>query len=297
MAFMRFRTPRGVADANKMHPIAKIVRVRQIQFCARWLRRLSTLPPTFVIVKALRDRAAIKQILDSLLKYSRPFSTLDEAAAAAVGYEGGGHSHPRYLRVKIPDAETARPGDYQALFYIQKNLEDIRHVFDLGGSVGNLFYCYQKYIDIHPELTWTVFDLPTTIKLGADIATQRGERRLRFTSDITEARSADLFITSGSLQYFGQRLPDMFVELGKLPRYVVVNREPLVDGPSVATVVDGHGYRLASMLHSRQELVAGMTRLGYQVLDNWVIKERSLIIPGYPDRSARSYSGMFFRLP
>src|SRR5262245_60651908 len=123
-----------------MHPTARTLRVRQIQFCARWLRRLSAVPATFAVVKALRDRAVVKPLLDALLQYSRPFRTLGEAAAAATGYEGGGHSHPRYLRVKIPEAELVRPGDYPALFYIQKHLAGIARVFDLGGSVGNLFY-------------------------------------------------------------------------------------------------------------------------------------------------------------
>lgn len=238
----------------------------------------------------------VKPVLDRLLQYNRPFRTLGEAAAAAAGYEGGGHSHPRYLRVKIPEAEVVRPGDYPALFYIQKHLPDIEHVFDLGGSVGNLLYCYLNYLDIPPDFTWTVFDLPTTIELGADIARERGEARLRFTGDINEARSADLFMTSGSLQYFEQNLPDMLASFESLPPYVLVNREPLVDGPALATVVDGDGYRLPSMLHDRRALISGMERLGYQMVDSWVINERSLIIPGYPDRSARSYSGMFFRL-
>jgi putative methyltransferase (TIGR04325 family) len=279
-----------------MHPFARTLRVRQIQFCARWLRRLSAVPATFAIVKALRDRALVKPVLEVLLQYNRPFRSLAEAAAAAAGYEGGGHSHPRYLRVKIPEAEVVRPGDYPALFYIQKHLAGIARVFDLGGSVGNLFYCYVTYLDIPPGFTWTVFDLPTTIELGAEIAKERGETRLRFTGDINEARSADLFITSGALQYFEQNLPEMLAGFGKLPRYVLVNREPLVDGPAIATVVDGDGYRLPSVLHDRRELVAGMETLGYQLVDGWVIKERSLIIPGYPDLSARSYSGMFFQL-
>jgi len=80
------------------------------------------------------------------------------------------------------------------------------------------------------------------------------------------------------------------------PPFVLVNREPLTNGPTTATVVDGETYRLPTMLHNRDSIIEGMAALGYEMLGSWQIPERSVIIPCYPDRSALEYSGMFFRL-
>jgi putative methyltransferase (TIGR04325 family) len=189
-----------------------------------------------------------------------------------------------------------RPGDYAALFYIQQFMPQVRSVFDLGGNVGNLFYCYLKYLNLGPDFRWTVLDLPKTIALGRQIATERNENRLRFTDRLEDADGTSLFMTSGSLQYFEQSLPSIITGFANRPHFVLLNREPLTDGPATATVVDGETYRLPCLLHNRQSVVEGLESLGYEMLGSWKIPERSLIVPCYPDRSALEYSGMFFRL-
>jgi len=278
-----------------MGSVIRLARIRQIRFCSRWLRRLSATPAVFSMIKIIRQLPVARDVLHAVSGYNRIFPTLNDATAAASGYEGGGHYNPNYLKVKIPEADRARPGDYAALFYMQQNLSHISSVFDLGGNVGNLFYCYLKYLAISPEFTWMVYDLPKTIAAGEQIAKERHETRLRFTNQLRDADGADLFITSGSLQYFQQSLPDMIGGFSKKPRYVLINREPLIDAPTCATVVDGETYRLASVLHDRRELIRGLQALEYEIVDSWQIPERSLVVPCYPDRSAHCYSGMFLR--
>src|SRR5262249_49956195 len=141
------------------------------------------------------------------LGYSRPFPTLKAATTAISGYEGGGHGNVNYQAVKIPEASQPREGDYAALFHLAKALPEIRLVFDLGGSVGNLFYCYVKYLDMPAGLVWTVYDLPDTLTLGEQTAKANKEQRLRFTNELGDADGADLFVVSGALHYFEQPLP------------------------------------------------------------------------------------------
>ncbi len=117
--------------------------------------------------------------------------------------------------------EVARPSDYAALFHIQPLLPSIRTVFDFGGNAGNLFYCYSRYLQLPPDLIWTVYDLPKNRIVGAQIATEKGEKRLRFTGELSEADGVDLFIASGALHYFEQPLPDMIAGLRQLPRYII----------------------------------------------------------------------------
>ena len=210
--------------------------------------------------------------------------------------KGGGHSNPNYLAVKLPEAERPRPGDYAALFHLELSKQRIKSVFDLGGSIGNLFYCYSKYLHFPNEFRWTVFDLPETIGLGEKLARSNLEKRLHFTDRLNDAEGVDLLISSGSLHYFEKPLPEMIAAFVSKPDYVLINRVPLVDVPSFATVQDGGSYRLPCFLHNRKELIQGLESLGYELLDSWEIGERSVIVPCYPDWSAHSYSGLFFRM-
>ena len=209
--------------------------------------------------------------------------------------EGGGHSNANYVAAKIPEAERPREGDYAALFHINNYLSRIRTVFDLGGSVGNLFYCYSRYLKIPPNLIWTVCDLPDTNRLGEELASSNKEPHLRFTDRLSDASGTDLLVISGALHYFEQPLSQIIAGFANKPRYLLINRAALVEGTSVATVQDGDTYQLACILHNRGELVRGLEALGYELVDSWQIRGHSVIIPCYPDRSAPFYSGLFFR--
>lgn len=274
----------------------KRIRIRQIQLSSGILRRICALQFGAAAIKTLRALPIVKGFLDFLVGYCRPFPTLRDAAAAIAGYEGGGHSNPNYLAVKVPEAEKPRPGDYAALYHIERLTPHVRSVFDVGGSVGNLFYCYSRYLDFSSDLRWTVYDLPDTNELGKNLAESNNETRLHFTDQVAEANGVDLLISSGALHYFERKLSDTIAELTVKPRYLLVNRAPLVDVPAFATVQDGGTYRLACYLHNREALVQGLKDIGYELLDSWDITERSVIVPCYPDWSARAYSGLFFQL-
>jgi putative methyltransferase (TIGR04325 family) len=279
-----------------MNSFLKRVRVRQIQFCSAVFRRMGASRSGTAFVKALRAAPVVRGLLNILVGYNRPFATLKDAAAAITGYEGGGHSNPSYLTVKVPEAEKPRPGDYAALFHLAQLTSSIHSIFDVGGSVGNLFYCYSSYLNFSPDLRWTVFDLPDTNKLGRELAEANREARLHFTDRMDDADGADVLISSGSLHYFEQKLSDMIRAFAMRPRYLIINRAPLVNVPSFATVQDGGTYRLPCFLHNRKHLVDGLQDLGYELVDSWEIPERSVIVPCYPDWSARAYTGLFFRL-
>jgi len=47
---------------------------------------------------------------------------------------------------------------------------------------------------------------------------------------------------------------------------------------------------------NRDDLIRRFEAIGYEMVDGWRSTDSSLFIPCYPDRSVRSYSGMFFRL-
>lgn len=244
----------------------------------------------------MRRLPLVRDMLIAVVGFNSPFPSLKEAGAAIRNYEGGGHCDADYYKIHLTFVEKARPSDYAALFHIRLLLPGIRSIFDFGGSVGNLFYCYSKYLDLPSDLSWTVFDLPRTIQIGEQMARERNEGRLRFTDRLGDADGIDLFIASGSLHYFERPLADMIAEFRRRPRYVLVNRTPLIDGPAFATVQDGSTWLVACMLYNRDELIRAFATIGYDTVDRWQVPEYSIIIPCYLDRSVRAYSGMLFRL-
>src|SRR5258708_2165542 len=67
-----------------MTSVLKRARVRQIQFCSRWLRRLSGVPTIFAAIKIARDVPVLREILVAMTGYRRPFPTLKDAASRST---------------------------------------------------------------------------------------------------------------------------------------------------------------------------------------------------------------------
>jgi putative methyltransferase (TIGR04325 family) len=286
-------------EAHRPHDrmsLVKRIRILQIRYCSRLLRRISAIQILFPFIRATRELPIVRETLALATGYHRQFSSLSDAAAACLAYEGPGHCDPDHVKSLIECADRAQPSDYPALFYIYPNLRHIRSVFDFGGGAGNLFYCFSKYLEFPSGFKWTVYDLPKNNEFGERLAKDRNEYRLRFSSQILDGDGADLLIACGSLHYFDRSLASMIARFRRMPRYILVNRTPLTDGPAFATVQDAGSHRVACILHNRQQLIQSLEETGYEIVGSWEASERSLVVPCYPDRSASAYSGMFFRL-
>jgi len=272
------------------------LRLAQIRLCARAIRSLSRVPPLFGMIKVLREVPLLRVLFIALVAFNRPFPLLEQASASIVRFRRPSHEDANHVKHLMALAESARPSDYAALFHIRSVLSQTRNIFDFGGSAGNLFYCYARYLKLAPDTVWTVYDLPKNINAGAQLASQKNEKRLGFTDRFAAADGADLFIASGALHYFDKPLAGMLADFNEKPRYVLVNRTPMTDGPAFATVQDSSGLLVSCMLYNREEFVRSFEQIGYKLVDSWQVAELSLVVPGYPDRSAATYSGMFFKL-
>ncbi|MGA7383707.1 MAG: methyltransferase, TIGR04325 family [Methylocella sp.] len=242
------------------------------------------------------SRPTTAPILNAMLGYHRVFDSLSEAIAAARPYAEGGFEHPDYAKLHMSLAEVPRPSDYAALFHMRGLILDGAKIFDFGGSIGNLFYLYDRYLDLPSNCIWLIFELPAWVKLGGNVAANRGENRIRFTRKWEDAAGAELLIASGSLHSFDTPLPQMVAGLPEKPSHILINRTPLIGGPTKATVQDGGICRVACVLYNRTEFVTAFEAIGYEVVDSWKAWELSLKIVGKPESSAVPYSGFFFRL-
>jgi putative methyltransferase (TIGR04325 family) len=279
-----------------MSSTIRLLRVKQIRFTVRRLCAAEWLPVGNRLIRRVATWPVTAPILNAMLGYHRVFNSLPEAVAAARPYAEGGFEHPDYAKLHMSLAAVPRPSDYAALFHMRGLKLDRAKIFDFGGSIGNLFYLYDRYLGLPSDCTWLVFDLPLWVEAGQSIATNRGENRLRFTRKWEDAAGAELLIASGSLHSFDTPLSQMVAGLPEKPSHILINRTPLIDGPTKATVQDGGMVRVACVLYNRTELIAGFEAIGYELIDSWHVPELSLRIVGKPEFSAASYSGLYFRL-
>ena len=274
----------------------RLLRVKQIRFTARLLHAVERLPGGNRLMRRAATWPLTASILNALLGYHRVFNSFSEAVAAARPYTDGGFEHPEYAKRHMALAGAPAPSDYPALFHMRGLIYDRAKIFDLGGSIGNLFYLYDRYLNLPSDCIWLVFELPALVELGQNLATTRGENRLQFSRKWEDAGGAELLIVSGSLHYFDTPLSQMVAGLPEKPSYILINRAPLIDGPTKATVQDCGTHRGGCVLYNRAEFVTAIEAIGYEAVDNWKVWELSLKVVGRPESSAFPYSGFFFRL-
>src|ERR1700712_3376241 len=133
---------------------------RYVPYAARSVSRISHLPGGLYFLRAARRSPVMGSAYKALLGYRRPFASLVEANAAVAPYDNGGHQSSVNRATHLRVNRTARPSDYAAMFHINRLIPGIRRVFDLGGNVGNLFYCYRQFLELPADLIWHVSDLP-----------------------------------------------------------------------------------------------------------------------------------------
>jgi len=269
---------------------AALTRVRGVSYV---LVKLAKFPAALAAFRAVRKIVVGRRLLNWLVGYRRPFTSLDEARNVADRYLRQAHNSPACRR---EHAEFAmRPSDYPLLFFLSR-IAGPATVFDLGGNIGNLFYCFARYLPDLEITNWRVFDLPENMRLGARLAKRRKVAdKLTFVDNLGQMEAADVVIASGCLHYFDDPIDRLLSGLRQRPRHVLINRTPLSDGAITHTVQDS-GYGLAACkLHSRAALISGMRGLGYDLVDMWNVYECRLDIPLYPDLSVEAYSGLYFR--
>jgi putative methyltransferase (TIGR04325 family) len=246
------------------------------------------------ILCATRRLPLARWLFDRVAGYRRVFDTLAQANSVASRYISVGHASRENIQIQLARSKSPRPSDYPVLFHMDRMTSSALRVFDLGGNVGNLFYCYAQYLNFGPDLRWTVYDLPEVVEIGEKMAIERQEKRLIFTCDIERVRECDILLVSGSMHYFESTLPELLTAWHSRPAHIIVNRTPLADRKPVVTVQDAGKVLVACKIHDRRDLAAGLKAMDYQLVDQWPVLELSVVIPFYPELAVPEYSGFVF---
>ena len=276
--------------------VVRKLRIMQIRLLATLLIYMGRVSFGQSVVLFARSLGPVRWLLERLLVYRRSFSSFDEAKACSSSFISAGHEHEDDIRMHLSSSRAARESDYPVFFHLSQSEKPLRSVFDFGGNIGNLFYCYQNYLKLPQDISWKVYDLPELRQAGQNIAAERGESRLRYVDGLDELDPADLLLASGSLHYFESSLPQLLAQAKRLPSRVIVNRTPFSNAEDLITIQDNGSFLVPCKLHNKQKFVDGMTALGYKVRGSWPVAERALYVPLHPDSSSATYFGFYFEL-
>lgn len=221
-------------------------------------------------------------------------------AAALASMPSGrrvGYDHVELAGMYRDRMNKACESDYAVLFWLRRILdaEPSSFVFDFGGHVGVSYHGFRSYLDYAPGLRWLVYDMPAIVKVGEELAREKGSPHLSFTSHKSAGRDCSVFFSAGALQYCEESLLDVLGD--SRPKHLVLNKLPVYDGESFVTIQSTgrafHAYRI----FNRDELVQGIGSLGYRLVDDWQNREQSCLVPFHRGKEIEAYSGFYFVRP
>ena len=274
---------------SEPHSFLRRARQKQIRIVARFFTMASRIRALHPILRAASVFEA------SLVGYRSAFASRAEAERCLAKWSGDeGHTHADAIRQHVGFSERARPSDYPMLLHLDRLMPTLKRVVDLGGSTGNLFYCYAKYLAFPQNMMWTVVDLEASLAEGRRIALERAEDRLHFAADLAGCDGADVVIISGALHFIDAMPPTLLAGWKTLPRHILINRSPVSESPCLYAIQDQGSYLTLARIIHRTELVRSMEQAGYRLVDEWRAPELHLRFPMHPHESVEAYSGFFF---
>jgi putative methyltransferase (TIGR04325 family) len=190
--------------------------------------------------------------------------------------------------------------DYPVMHWLQRGLQGgSTRILDIGGSVGVHYYAYRGYFDMPPDLCWSVVEVPAITAIGQDLAEKNGATALRFVEDLhgTAMESAyDVWIAAGALHYLENARPEQLLSLTVTrPKHILLNKVPLHSGEDFVTAQNiGEGHFAPLHVYNRARFIQNISQQGYTLWDEWPVHERSMHIPGHPERSFPSFTGLYF---
>lgn len=253
------------------------------------------LPLKRAILTSIASMPAGKRVLNAFSQPHGVYDTFAEGWSAARNTSLAGHEDPNEVKIHLRLAESLRPSDYAALFWISQIEPRNLKLFDYGGSVGNLYYSYTPYLRDLQSMDWTVFEIPNVVETGREIATERKAAGLRFVNSVESFRSDQILLVSGAFHYWEQDIPAFVQHFGDAPKHIIINRSPVHEvQASFITVQGTRSAAFPCKVWNSGELVKGFAACGYKLIDRWRAWELSVHRPFLPAYSVPYYSGFYF---
>jgi len=224
------------------------------------------------------------------------YSSFNEAIPHIPKTKPEGYDHNSAAKMYTNLMDNIRLVDYPVIFWLNKIIKEKSVVFDFGGHVGIRFYCYSKYINYPNKLKWIVYDLPSVLEEGKKLAKEMVENKISFTNEIDVAGGSDIFLASGSLQYFEIPLYKILSNLKTSPKHILINGTPLHEDHEFVTINNMTTAYCLYKIQKKNDFINGMIENGWELKDIWINndKDKKCHIPFYKDYNGSVYYGMYF---
>jgi putative methyltransferase (TIGR04325 family) len=219
-----------------------------------------------------------------------------EAARRAAPDARIGYDYPELANMYTERRSRIFEADYPVLFWLERILREDAQVFDFGGHTGVAFYGFEAYLKYPPDLSWTVYDVPSVLAEGRRVLAEQPRAALRFSDDVSELTRHTVFHASGALQYIETPLWQQLQALAARPKHLLLNKLPLWSGAPFVTLQNTmHSYNPYAV-YNRDEFIGALHALGYRIVDAWDDWERSCRPLNEPSHQIAHYSGLYLRL-
>ncbi len=246
---------------------------------------------TLMLISATRAR--LQAYSSRPPRFAGVYSNRAKALASLPQKARNGYDNDQIVEVSFNEMQDVVLADYPVVMWLGKLLPETGNVIDAGGHLGTKYLAFQPLLDLN-TVDWTVYDLPAIVQAGRGFQ-QSGKlpAALRFEDDLAAVPECDLVLASGLLQYLDVPLAQMLNSLPRCPRFLLLNKVALRDGPSLVTLEQIGSARVPYQIRNRAEFLAELEALGYVLRDEWEIAELSHTIRTHPWHGAsQSWGGL-----
>jgi putative methyltransferase (TIGR04325 family) len=217
------------------------------------------------------------------LEYSGPFETWNSAVNSSIGYESkvvlekvtNGvldvlSGKAKYERdgttfTTLPKSDTAREILWEL---IHENFV----IIDFGGGLGGNYIANREFFE-KANVFYYVLEQVNFVKTGQEIAL-KFELPINFKVHIEEVKDKkiDILLLSSVLQYLDDWQGILESLLFRQPKYIIIDRTPLSDGPTQIFVQENEGYYETKVSYparilNRTEMLREF--INYEVVREW----------------------------
>jgi len=254
----------------------------------RWLRRVPWLPSGYRrLVMARRDHTGL---------YSGVYQSHADALADVPKSRLGGWNHDASANLWVDQIDPVRLSTYPVFFWLNKLYGPNLALTDLGGSIGLTYYGYRRYSQLPAGASWTVVEVPKIAAQGAAIAEREKAVELRFVDRIESVDRCDILLSAGALQFMETSIPGLLESLPGKPRYVLLNKLPVTRLADCWTLQNYGPAVTPHRLFNEGAFLRYFEGHGYRMRDRWAVQDLDCLIPFYPERFLKEFSGFLFEL-
>ncbi len=237
----------------------------------------------------------LKYVLPLRNRFIGAYGSREAALASIPSTLGSNYDDESVVNISYEAMCRVALWDYPVIFWLSRLLPEARRIIDAGGHMGTKYRAFQPYLDLGRDIAWTVYDLPTVVRVGRLRARQDGLDQLGFT-DSLEGITADICLASGLLQYLDIPLSQLLGQLVRLPPHLLLNKVAWRNGPAVVTLENFGAARMPYQIRNRDEFLQEVAGLGYRILDEWPIPLLSHEISSHPELGRSLNSGFYLKL-